>query len=538
MFHAAFQAPNGRISAFYILDLMQSDVLFFSADNIVFEPPFHRVTGICFDSDAVIAHPLVTQDITAFTQAVRQWTTFSEENAGICVAADQIGPEAHALFAGEPLTAVSLMNLLCQNVLKISMQDSIYIVAADARVKGAVSSLGSLIRRLIRAAMTYDGIQAEQINVVFTSCDGNDAQAIRIRRLIVAAAAPLDIAFDAQLLKARAPILDGISTEIVQSHLGALARRGVLTQEGAQQYRVNYHSRDAAILFAEYEAAQSAAQNRDTLRNYACQQAQARYERVRTAARNCQATIHDQESQLHQLEAQIDTLTPQLSRMQKKDRRANSAGGTTITALLFIFCIFCACLFAYLIFWSNVPETFGSISSHHLGCAFGSCAAALFLAALIRIFSAWHIVRRCTQLRNELEQVQQQRTQIAQALQTAQRESGIYAAYLVLTRVIAQDMQNGDFRGLDLAERLVPAELCAFAREHAAAVRTQIIIALSHCGTCTQNELAFLSGAGHERVRRALFDMIAAGQIVLWRENGRETYCLRQSLQQAQQPSA
>ena len=101
----------------------------------------------------------------------------------------------------------------------------------------------------------------------------------------------------------------------------------------------------------------------------------------------------------------------------------------------------------------------------------------------------------------------------------------------MLARAIAQDMQRGDFRGVDLAEKLVPGEVFAvLSDDRAPAVRAQIVTTLSHCGTATENELAFLTGAGHERVRRALYEMIAAGQVVLWQEDGARKYCLCQSL--------
>ena len=112
----------------------------------------------------------------------------------------------------------------------------------------------------------------------------------------------------------------------------------------------------------------------------------------------------------------------------------------------------------------------------------------------------------------------------------AREESAIYTSYLVLTRTIAKDMQKGDFKGLELAQRLVPAQVLMMQEEKAFTAHAQIIIALSHCGTCTQNELAFLSGAGHERIRRALYDMIAAGQIALFREDDMQKFCLCRGL--------
>lgn len=523
MFNAEFRAPNGNISAFFILDLMQSDTLYFTEDQIVSDPPRYRVVGMQLDPDRIAKYPQIAQDISAFSAAVLAWMAYCEKNADIFVPSQELPPQGAALTDAHALTPITLMNLLCKNALKFSRQESIFLAAAEEQVKSAIPSLGKFLRRLICAALAYDGCRQQDVNIIFASCEAGDVRNVTLRRLIVSAAATLEDPFDAQRLKALSPALDDFSTENVQKQLAAFARRGVFEAFPGDSYRLNFDSREAALLFAENDAAELAAHQWPLLQKRMLERAAAQAARVQKAAEDCQSTLAYHEEENVRLQAQAEALTPLCHAARKKADRKSSSGYATFTVLLLIFCVLCASVWIWQFFFCASQLTLLSIPVRLI--ALGA-ASLLLIWVILRMILAAHARKKAQALEKELSDTQSRAQEHQSLASDARRETGVYAAYLVLTRAIAADMAKGDFRGLELAMHLVPSELCAIVRDNAPAVRAKIIIALSHCGTCTHSELAFLSAAGHERVRRALYDMIAAGQVLLWRENDVEKFCL------------
>lgn len=536
MFNAPMRTDSGRISAFYILDLLQSDALYFRENQLVLEGNRHRILGMQFNSEKIDQLKEATSDLAAFARDVQKWMYFCQEKSEIFVPQDELDAQAQLLLHGEPLTAVTLMNLLCANKIKISRHDNICLASADASVKNAFPSLGKHLRRVLQCASVYDGSR-EEISVIFATSETKDAKHLPARRAVVYAAANMQDAFDARTLKARGAFAEELTQEQIQQFIDDFVRRGIFLQRSNGTYVFNYDSREASILYAEHNAAQQADQQYDVIRTVVTKQATVRYARVKKAVEKCAAAIsfHDEEAEKAQEE--LTKMQEALEEQQYVYNRKKSGFATFCTILLFILFAGCAALGTYQLLFMLQPErTFVSILSFvSVSVKFGICACyagALFflLWAILRLVSRKNTGKRCDRLSTRCAQLEADLAEHTSKATQARDESAIYASYLVLTRTIAKDMQEGDCKGLDLARRLVPAQVCMMQDEKAFTVHAQIIIALRHCGTCTQNELAFLSGAGHERIRRALYDMIAAGQIALFREDDVQKFCLCQGL--------
>ena len=115
MFNAAYLSQNGRVSALYLLDLMQSDTLFFRSDEIVFENGRRRIRGMQLDAARAEKLPEVSDNIERFSAAVADWTAYAEENSGVYLDAESFSKKAREIAGSEPLTAIELMNFLCRN---------------------------------------------------------------------------------------------------------------------------------------------------------------------------------------------------------------------------------------------------------------------------------------------------------------------------------------------------------------------------------------------------------------------------------------
>jgi len=536
MFNAPLRTDQGRISAFYILDLLQSDVLYFRSNHIVFEDGQHRILGMQFNSEKMEQLGEVTRDLQTFAREVQAFMHHCQTQSGIFVPTEQLSREAVILLCEQPLTAISLLNLLCTNKIKISRHDNIFLVAADAKVKNAFPALGKQLRAILKCAMQYDGMQSD-VNVIFATSQTKDAKSLPIRRRIVATAAAMQNAFDARMLRRADAEIAKLSTDELQKFIDDFTDRGIFTKTAQSLYTLNYDSKQASILYAEHAAAMESDRQLDVIRALVMKQATLRYARVKKAMETCAANISAHDEAAETDASQLEQMTEALQHQQITCDRKNSGFSRFCTVFLFLLFAGCAAFGLYHVIFTLQPQRefvtilpFFSISVKLGLCACAAAALFFLLWAILRIVSRHKANKRlvllqthCTQLGQSLQEHTQKATQ-------ARNESAIYASYLVLTRTIAKDMQQGDFKGLDLAMHLVPAEARAMQDEKQFSIHAQIIVALCHCGTCTQNELAFLSGAGHEHIRRALYDMIAAGQIILWREDDVQKFCLSQGL--------
>lgn len=526
MFNAAYLSQNGRVSALYLLDLMQSDTLFFRSDEIVFENGRRRIRGMQLDAARAEKLPEVSDDIERFSAAVADWTAYAEENSGVYLDAESFSKKAREIAGSEPLTAIELMNFLCRNFVKLSRSGELFIAAADEDVKAAFPTLGSMLRRLIRAALAYDGSPAQQVNVIVATGGSDIAARLVLRRRLVAAAANAEK--DSFSCEALAESL-GESCEKTREALRRLCELGVFEEKG-ERFCLDYDSREAAILLAESDAAREARKNREPIRAAFLSRAVSRYERVKNAAADCAAALERDRQDAEETNAQLAQTQAQSEESGRRAAKKSSAASQAGTAFLFVFGALFFCVAAYFFFVPDAPQilSFSRVSVAAIAMGAG---AVFVLIGFLRLIAAARAKRRAQALREQAASLADALSRIESDIAQKKRESGVYAAYLVLARAIAQDMQRGDFRGVDLAEKLVPGEVFAvLSDDRAPAVRAQIVTTLSHCGTATENELAFLTGAGHERVRRALYEMIAAGQIVLWQEDGARKYCLCQSL--------
>ncbi len=536
MFNAPLRTDAGHISAFYILDLLQSDALYFRPNHIVFENGAHRVLGMQFNSEKLEQLGEVTRDLQSFAREVQSFLHHCQEQSGIFVPTEELSREAVILLSEQPLTAISLLNLLCTNKIKISQYDNIFLVAADARVKNAFPALGKQLRAILKCAVEYDGISCD-VNVIFATSQTKDAKSLPIRRRIVAAAAGMQGAFDARMLKKADAEIGKLSTDELQKFFDDFVQRDIFKTAPQNLYTLNFDSRQASILYAEHAAAMESDRQQDMIRALVMKQATLRYARVKKAVEQCAANITEHDEAAEQDAAELEQMTEALQQQQHICKRKNSGISRFFTVILFILFAGCTAFGTYHLLFTLQPQRqfvtilpFFSVSVKLGLCACAAAALFFLLWAILRIVARGRankrlvlLETRCTQLSHSLQEHTQKAAQ-------ARNESGIYASYLVLTRTIAKDMQEGDFKGLDLAMHLVPAQARAMQDEKQFSIHAQIIVALCHCGTCTQNELAFLSGAGHEHIRRALYEMIAAGQIILWREDDVQKFCLSQGL--------
>ncbi|MBP3371643.1 MAG: hypothetical protein J6L88_03865, partial [Clostridia bacterium] len=288
MFNAPLRSDAGRISAFYILDLLQSDALYFRDDQIVLQGQKHRVLGMQFNSEKLDELGDVTQDLTAFARDVRDWMYFCQDQSGLFVAAQDLSEEARQLLGGQALTAVTLMNLLCTNKLKLSRHDNLCLVAADLQVKNAFTSLGKYIHSIIRCAADYDGI-SQQFDIIFATSQTKDAKSLSVRRALVCTAATMSAPFELRKLKAQLQDFRELTMEQLQQFADDFVLRGIFVKQDDKNYVLNFESRQASILYAEHTAALEAEQNQEVIRTLVLKQATMRYMRVKKAIENCTA---------------------------------------------------------------------------------------------------------------------------------------------------------------------------------------------------------------------------------------------------------